>query len=164
MIDWLKVKNFDPSEFSENPSFAEPELIYSLNTLRTLTGKAIYPSPVKGALARFNGNVNTQHYAINRLSTACDIFCAGTPIINFITILGSKLFSGIGIYLSTTGIDGKPWVMFHLDIRKNTGKPIIWFVKKVVTDNGVSNLYCYPHRDLKYWSLFQNDRLYIDRA
>ena len=160
MINWDKVNYFSPFEFPENTSFAEPQLFYNLGEYRSLIGRKIFPSPARGALARMTGSPSSQHYALGRLSTACDIFCEGTPIQNLISLIGSKLFNGIGIYLDTTGIDGKPWVMFHVDTRVlNDEPPVLWVVTKT---NNKSNYY-YPHDNPEYWSLLKHDLLYTDR-
>jgi len=167
-IDWSKVEKLSPSEFSENPRYAKPLLIYSLDEARLVMDQKMYPSKAKGALARFIGNTKTQHYAVDRLSTACDVFCEGYPIFNFVTILSTTLFNGIGIYLDTNGNDGLPWVMFHLDIRKrgfDDDSPLIWIVEKVYDpekDKKV-NKYRYPQREPKYWKLLQDGRLYENK-
>ena len=128
MIDWDNVYKLDRDEFSEDPDkYAEPKLIYSLGKLRRLLGVSVYPSPVHGALARVSGSKTTQHYAVDRLSTACDVFIKGIPFEIFTKIMHSKLFTGIGIYLDTNGVDGLPWIMFHLDIRERNF-PFIWIV------------------------------------
>jgi len=161
MIDWDKADNFSPYEFPENTSFAEPELFYRLSRLRKLIDRKIFPSPAQGALARMTGSPSSQHYALGRLSTACDIFCEGTPIQNFISLIGSKLFNGIGVYLDTIGIDGLPWVMFHVDTRElNNDSPVIWIVTK--TNN--NNNYYYPQDNPESWSLLKHDLLYKDRT
>ena len=162
MIDWDKVDNFSPHEFPENTSFAKPELFYRLNTLRKLIDRKIFPSPAQGALARMTGSPSSQHYAVDRLSTACDVFCEGTPIQNFFDIIASKLFTGIGLYLDTKGVDGLPWAMTHLDIRHINAPrllPVIWIAAKV---NG-ENIYYYPQDNPEDWSLLKRDILYRDK-
>ncbi len=155
-IQWDYVYRLSSNEFSEDPDkYAEPELIYSLSTLRKLLGVVMLPSPVPGALARDYGSKRSQHYAIDRLSTASDMFIEGSPFEIFSKIIFTKLFTGIGIYLDTNGPDGKPWVMFHLDIRKHDSF-FVWIVEKV---NGVDK-YRYPYKNPKYWKLLNDERFY----
>ena len=119
MINWENVEYFDPNvdKFPEGElNLACPELIYQLNTFRKVLGRPIYPSPVKGALARQSGSENSRHYAVNRLSDAIDVFCTGDPFHTWITAITSKLWGGIGIY-PFTRFQGREWVMFHLDMR-----------------------------------------------
>ena len=113
-IDWNTVKYFKSRHFVDDTNRAEPELIYSLDEARTILNVRIFPSTVPGALARFDKDAKTsQHYAVGRKSKAADVFCEGVPIANFYTLLSLNLFNGIGIYLDTSGVDGKLWVMFH---------------------------------------------------
>lgn len=168
-IDWTKVKKLSPSEFSENPKHAEPELIYSLSDTRIAIDQKIYPSPVKGALARFTGRTTTQHYAVNRLSKACDVFCEGPPIQNFTTILSLNKFMGMGIYIDTTGPDGLPWIMFHLDIRTDgfaPNIPLIWIAEKVWSSTERKRVTKYRHPQYKpeYWKLLKNESWYYNRT
>ena len=118
------VKYFNKDEFPEDPEeFADPVLIFSLDRLRGLIGNKIYPSPVKGALARFDErSKKSQHYAVDRKSTAIDIFPEGDPYINLLLILQSKLFNGVGVYFDTYYF-GRFRTMFHLDLREN---PLLW--------------------------------------
>ena len=168
-IDWAQILYFAPDEFPENPKHAEPTLIYRLDHTRGYLDKAVYPSPVKGALARFTGSEHSQHYAVDRLSTGVDVFCEGIPIQNFYTILGLKYFNGIGVYLDTNGVDGQPWIMFHLDIRPIGFKidvPLLWIVIKIkdkITGK-VKTKYKYPQLNPEYWSLLRDERLYMART
>ena len=150
---------FKEEEFPDDISLAAPEIFEALIELRSKMNTPIYPSPVKGALARFEGSQTSQHYAVNRLSTGIDIFPEGMPIDILLKILSIKKIKGIGIYLDTTGNDGKPWVMFHIDIREkgfSDTEPLFWFCIKV---NG-KNKYLYPQRNRGYWSYFQDDRMH----
>jgi len=133
----------------------------------------MYPSPISGTLARSTGSQTSQHHVGPkekpfRKSTASDIFCEGVPFSNYSSILASRLFKGIGIYLDTKGPDGKPWVMFHVDIRPsgfNSNSPLIWIVEKVydpLKDETVDK-YRFPQADPKYWKLFNDERLYRDK-
>ena len=162
-IDWAQILYFAPDEFPENPKHADPTLIYRLDHTRRYLAKAVYPSPVKGALARFTGSEHSQHYAVDRLSTGIDVFCEGVPIQNYNTILGLRYFNGIGIYLDTNGVDSQPWIMFHLDIRKvgfMIDVPLIWICNKM---DG-KNIYHYPQLNPEYWRFLQDERLYVART
>lgn len=161
-IDWSSITYFSQNEFSENPIYAEPELFYKLDFVRSKLNQKIFPSPAKGSLARFFGNSKTQHYAIGRKSTAVDVFCEGYPIVNFLSLLQMHTFNGIGIYLDTDGPDGKPWVMFHLDIRRTPFSilhPFIW----VTTRTHQKNSYFYPQQKPEYWKLLRHDILFEKR-
>lgn len=119
----MNLKNFSIDEFSEDPiKYADEDLINNLDKLRDFIGKPIYPSPVKGALARFDGSKKSQHYAINRKSTAIDIFVDCSPFEAFIKILQSKLFNRVGIYFDTY-YNNKNHVMFHVDLKDQN---LIW--------------------------------------
>jgi hypothetical protein len=130
MIDWIKVKYFNPDVdyFPESPDeFADPELIYSLDDFRGITGSPLYPSPVDGALARFDGSITGRHYAVGRKSDAIDVFTDGSPAYVFIKAISCGLWGGVGVYLDTK-YRNRPSVMFHLDKRPLiNGQPTIWF-------------------------------------
>ena len=165
MINWNSIYKLSPGEFSEDPNkLAEPALIYSLSKLRKILGSKMYPSPTPGALARSNGSKTSQHYAVDRLSTASDVFIEGAPFEIFSKIMYSKLFTGIGIYRNTKGPDGKPWVMFHLDIRKREF-PFIWFVHKLYDRDTreISDCYRYLQNDARYWRLFNDTKLFENK-
>jgi len=172
MINWDYVYKLKAAEFSEDPNkYAEPELIYSLGKFRKLNKSCMYPSPVRGALARFSGSKTSQHFvgsAIVRKSTASDIFIENSAFKNYTNILSSGLFNGIGIYLDTVGPDGLPWILFHLDIRPNTSKtptPLIWIVIKEYSEvrKKVVNRYLYPQTNFKYWSLLNDSRFHFNK-
>lgn len=164
-IYWPEISFFKLGDFSHDPSiYAEPELIYTLNQFRTRLGERIFPSPAEGAFVRFTGSKTSQHYVGPkdqpiRKSTAIDFFAEGTPIEIYSALLNQFLVKGIGVYLDTTGIDGKPWVMFHMDIREKGFKsfPLIWFCKK---ENG-NNKYYYPQSQAEHWKFLRDERLYV---
>lgn len=167
-INWKKVYKFSPGEFPEDPNqFAEPKLIYSLDEARMMHDRRIYPSPVKGALARFDPlGKKSQHYVDlerGRLSKAVDFFPTGMAISMYHVLMAGGKFQGIGIYLDSTGPDGEPWVMFHADIREvgfRQHVPLLWFAEKDEKDEWK---YRYPQMDPQYWELFQDKRLYEER-
>ena len=166
-INWDDITKFKKDDFPEDADkFAEPELIYRLNFFRIKLKKHIFPSTVVGALARFD-NGNSRHTVkLNRKSKAVDVFPEGIAIETYLFAMSLGLFNGIGMYLDTIGLDGKPWVMFHLDIRNvgyDYGNPLIWIGEKVKIGKKYVTKLRYPQYDPKYWKLFQNDKFYSDK-
>jgi len=170
-MNWKIIKYFKRTEFAEDGELGAPTLIQNLDTSRALVGKRMYPSPVIGSFARFGGSKTSQHYIgedpsnIVRKTTAVDMFIEGVPMENFVILQRLSLFNGIGVYLDTTGPDGLPWVMFHLDVREMGHKGpqfLTWFGIKVMDSSTgkVKTVYRYPQSDSKYWGLFSDGRLY----
>ena len=125
MIDWLTIKHFKKSEFSESPDeHANPQLILSLDKYRRYLDQPIHPSPAPGALARFDANAKTsRHYAFGRKSDAIDVFC-DVPIFKVWSIaINSRLWGGIGVYFDTKYCNN-PLCMLHLDLRSHQS---LWF-------------------------------------
>jgi len=92
-IDWGLIEFFIPIEFPEDPDeHAEPQLIMNLDEYRRQLGCRVHPSPVKGALARFDGSTTTQHYAVGRRSTATDVFPEGSILEAWMLALVSGLW------------------------------------------------------------------------
>jgi len=122
------IRNFKLLEFPEDPrKYAEPQLIYNLDDLRDFLDASIFPSPVSGALARFDlGAKDSQHYAVNRKSTAIDIFCDCDPFEAFTKILFSSYFCRIGIYFDTF-YNKRKRVMFHVDLKPQS---LLWYRDK----------------------------------
>jgi len=137
MIDWKSIKYFVPAEFPDDPDdHADPILITKLNYFRKLRGLPIYPSPVEGALARFDDSSKSSfHYAGEGFkSRAIDFYCEGTAYSAFIELLSSQLFGGIGVYFNAK-YNGVSWVRFHVDLRKLGEKHakdnvLIWYVNE----------------------------------
>lgn len=152
-MDWGNIKYFTKNEFHRQADYLDDRVIIGLDTLRTNLQERIYISPRKGAVTRRTGSITSQHYVglpneeIVRKSTAIDVFIEGIPFNNYINILNSGLFSGIGIYLDTIGVDGKPWCMFHLDVRE---VPLTWVCTK---DFKGKNIYYYPQNNALHWQL-----------
>jgi len=137
-IDWSIVQNFNPrtDAFSEDPDkHADPNLIYEIDNYRSMLGKPVYVSPVPGALARFEGSTQSQHYAVGRKSTAIDGIPTGDIKHAWLLAVSSGIFGGVGLYPHTR-FKNKPWPMLHLDIRRST-TTTIWVREK---DGG----YTYP--------------------
>ena len=174
MINWDEIKNFKPIDFPENPdTYADSLIIYTLQAYRAGIRKLIFPSPVKGALARFSGSTDSQHYVGEplkpiRKSTAVDIFVEGIPMENLFYLFSFPIIQGLGIYLHTNGPDGKPWIMFHIDTRKegfHDKIPLIWIAEKVwsTISKKLIQVYRYPQTEPKYWDLLKNERLLFDK-
>lgn len=125
MINWEEIKHFKKHEFPEDPDiYADPRLIRNLDEYRELLGQKVHPSPVEGALARLDDKAkSSQHYAVDRKSTAIDVFPEGSIINAWTVALTSGFWAGIGVYFDTQ-YTGKDWCMLHLDIRE---KPLIWY-------------------------------------
>lgn len=129
MIEWNDVDHFQKGEFPENPDlYAEPSLIYMLDDFRALLNLPIYPSPANGALARFDGNPDSRHYAVDRKSDAVDIFVDGDIRHVWLTAMMSGLWGGVGVYFDTYYLSIK-WPMLHLDLRPLTSLNSVtyWF-------------------------------------
>ncbi len=140
-IDWNMVRNFNPNsdDFSEDPNkYAEPQLIYDLDHYRNLLGVPVFVSPVPGALARFDGSVNSRHFARDRKSDAIDIFPSGDMRRAWLIATTCGLFGGVGLY-PYTKYRAKKWPMLHVDKRK-VENTVIWVRK----ENGD---YIYPLND-----------------
>ena len=122
------MRYFSPSEFPEDPNkHAEPLLLNNLDSLRHSYGELIYPSPVEGALARFDSaSSDSQHFAGNgSLSRAVDWFPGGSVQKAWLFAVSSGLFGGIGIYFDTH-YQGRKWPMIHTDIRDRT-PALLWY-------------------------------------
>jgi hypothetical protein len=98
-----------------------------MDELRDWCGEPIYPSPVSGALARFDKtDEDSHHYAgEDHKSRALDWFPGGSVQKAWLMAVTSGLFGGIGIYFDTK-YQGKPWPMIHTDIRERT-PTLLWY-------------------------------------
>ena len=147
------MKNFNPKEFPEDIKFADPLLLNNLDQLCDFMRVAIYPSPVTGALARFDFSASdSQHYAKDRLSKAIDFFCNTDPFEAWVKILKSNLFPRFGIYFDTKFQD-KKWVMFHVDLKP---QDLLWFrhEKKYCSSTNPA----FYHKLFKYFFLNRENR------
>lgn len=117
-----KIRHFKPAEWPPGVlEHLDPALIGQLDELRQRLGRPIYPSPLAGAWARFDGSTTSRHYAVGRLSDAGDIFPAGD--VREAWLIAQDLpFGGIGIYFDTL-YQNRPWPMLHLDLRPNR---VLW--------------------------------------
>lgn len=70
MADLNQSKYFSIHEFSDREievAFASQEIFSALDTYREKLAVPIYPSPVKGALSRFNGSETSRHFVKGRI-------------------------------------------------------------------------------------------------
>lgn len=145
MMSWSKyagINRFQPDEFLEDPErYADIFFLRQLDAFAIALDKAVYPSPVSGALARFKGSKTSRHYAIGRLSDACDIFC--NCQISKAWTMALQFFTGVGVYFDTH-YKGVSWPMLHVDSRPKT---LIWYRDE--------NSYHYPGEKNFYLTLFE---------
>ena len=147
MIEWDKITYFNKSEFFEDPDlYADPGLIYALDITRDKLQSPIFPSPVRGALARTDIKAcDSQHYVdTERKSVAIDVFCDVSPMQAWCNAIETRLWSAVGIYFDTYYAN-KSHCMFHLDRRKKNGKTILWLRN--------NHEYMYPS-DFQFWDTF----------
>lgn len=117
-VDWNIIDHFIPSEFDPNEvQYISHDLIARLDVLRGQVG-GIHPSRAKGAWARFDGSKTSGHYAVDRLSTAGDIFTQASARVAVFKAIECG-FGGIGIYEGTRNNRGEPQTMLHVDLRDN---------------------------------------------
>jgi len=124
-MNWLKIQNitrFKASEFPEDPErFADIFFLRELNAFAVDLGSRVFPSPVPGAFARFDGSVTSRHYAVGRKTDACDVFCNCS--ISKAWTMAVKHFPGVGVYFDTH-YRGGPWPMLHVDTRPEA---LLWY-------------------------------------
>ena len=144
MIDWNDIKHFskDGDAWSEDPDqYASAELIKSLDAYRDVLGFSVHPSPVEGALARFDDDEGvsptSQHYVggmrnrtsvTGKQSRAIDVFTTANVRTAYLAALTSRLFGGIGVYFDTR-YRNRPWCMLHVDLR-NVNSTVVWYRQK----------------------------------
>jgi len=159
-MTFSQLKHFKPCEFFGQADLVSPITLIRLDQARALLNQPIHISPAQGAIARFGGSKHSQHYVgpdpdkIERKSTAIDVFIEGIPYLNYTTLLHSKLFTAVGIYFDTAGVNGKPWVMLHLDNReRSVNLPTLTWI---ATKTQGRMVYDYPQADPNKWQLLNN--------
>ena len=148
----MKASELDPLVYHSFPEFAEygiplelvsAALITTLQHVRDKTGIPITPSPVHEGWARTSGSKTSRHYAVDRLSDAGDIFPArGRCLELWARLLETSNIGAVGLYSDTRGVDGAPWPMIHLDLRK-TRQKVLW-----VRDG---DYYYLPQNQIDFW-------------
>lgn len=125
----VKLRYFSPSEFQGQYDLMDKNLLLKLDEFRHRWGKPVMISPVKGAVARFNGADDTSQHNADRHghTNAVDVFPSGmnseATRRRAFEIAKSVGFTGIGLYTDT-----KPSNMLHLDVRDGrvAGFPATW--------------------------------------
>lgn len=119
------VTHFAPSEFPGDAlNHVDADLVLGLDELRDMLDSPILPSPVLAGWYRTSGSQNSEHYAVGRLSRAGDVFPDSNIVHALLTAMRQRAWGGIGVYLDTTGPNGQPWPMLHLDLRR--GEQVLW--------------------------------------
>lgn len=131
-----KLKYFNEKEFPKGViHLMDPGILMALDELREKSGVSIYPSIDPEGWARKNGSKTSRHYAVGRLSDACDIF-PKKDAYHVFTVAQSMKFGGIGIYFDTKKTYRQPGPMLHIDLR-----PV-----RVVWARDDRGMYIYPAR------------------
>jgi|GEM_PF-1339450 hypothetical protein len=122
----MKASELKQSDYPNFPEFkkwgidlsdVDAALITTLQSIRTTYGIPITPSPLQEAWSRKKGSTS-RHYAVGRLSDAGDIFPQRERVLDlWLQIQQRGDIGGIGLYVDTKGVDGKPWPMMHIDLR-----------------------------------------------
>jgi hypothetical protein len=103
----------------------DSRVISTMQAVRYVFGRPIYPSPLRRGWARLDGSKTSRHYAINRLSDAGDVFPDRGYLMHcWLVFQQMKQVGGLGFYLDTRGPDGDFWPMLHFDLRP--GRRIFW--------------------------------------
>jgi len=129
----LNFKEHYPNfpEFAENGidlSLTDARTITTLQTMRVVFGRAIWPGVYQANWGRAYGSETSEHYAGGgRLSTAGDVFPARGYALEFCLVAQQfPLVRGLGLYLDTDGpLDGKRMAMVHFDLRA-TSERVFW--------------------------------------
>jgi len=121
-LDWEKIPYLSPEEFPPNTLHKISSLlIEKISQFRTELRSGITPSPVPAGWIRTDGSQASQHYAVDRLSTAGDIFLAKKQDARYAFLLACSHFTGVGIYYDTKYLYRR--IMLHVDLRET---PTTW--------------------------------------
>lgn len=112
-VDDFSIKEFPQGEL-EHTNW---KVLFMLQRFRNEWNQPVYPSTVKGSWARFDGSKTSRHYAIDRLSTAGDLFPSGN-VFEAWMLLQQLPIGGLGIYFDTNRIAIQPGPMIHIDMRE----------------------------------------------
>ncbi len=128
-------------------SLTHADVILYLQRMRNIAGFPIYPGPYQENWGRKYGSTDSEHYAVNRLSRAGDVFARrGKALDLWLIALSFNRIKGIGLYADTKGVDGTPWPMLHFDLRE--GARLEW-----VRENG---FYYYPtSHPREFWRIMK---------
>jgi len=151
----MKASELNPNAYPSFPEFKtygiplehiDAHYLVIAQTIRNKYGIPMTPSPVTGGFVRFDGNVLSRHYAVNRLSDAGDWFPKkGCCLELFEYLLTESAIGGLGLYADTHfNSKDDPYPLIHFDLRPlKDGKKVLW-----VRDEG------------KYYYLNTNPRAY----
>lgn len=145
-VQW-HARNFTLEEWTDPTilTFVDSRVLEALDDLRDAFGGAIFPSKRSDGWARTSGSDGSQHYAVGRLSTACDIFPDHPVMECWLEALADRRWGGFGLYLDTLHTPTQPAAMMHLDLRP--GKRILWVRNEM-------GRYVYEHKDPdRFWEL-----------
>src|SRR6056297_816453 len=142
-IDYPNFPELDAIDLS----LTDARTVITLQAMRSQGGFSIWPGLKQANWGRIYGSETSEHYAVGRLATACDVFPAKGKVIRFWSLCQEQAeVGGMGLYLDTKGPDGSPWMMTHFDLRQ---KPRLMWVR-----NGGE--YWYDVSDpVKFWSLIR---------
>jgi len=137
------LKRFKAKEFPSQKeiNMTDPRLFRTLDEYAIDLGYPIHPSKAKGALARDYGSSGSRHYAVGKLSTACDFFPNCSIIRAFFMAL--HYFGGVGLYFDTH-FRKRQWQMIHADLRQ---RQKIWWRK--------DGAYHTVNTNADYWNLIK---------
>ena len=122
-LNWSDIQHFKASEFPSGVlDSVDSKLIHTLDAFRKLLGAIVTPSPVAEGWVRKSGSKSSQHYAVDRLSLAGDVF-PNCDIFYAALIAVQAGFTGVGIYFDTK-LNGNPKPMLHVDMRD--GPLVMW--------------------------------------
>lgn len=132
-------------------SLTDYRTIVVLQAIRNAGGFPIYPGPSQNNWGRTYGSKGSEHYAVGRLSTAGDVFPEKGKALRFwILAQGFEEIGGIGLYLDTKGIDGRPWIMAHYDLRVDRQPHRLLWVR-----DETGNYWYESHNPIQFWKGMQ---------
>lgn len=150
-----KIKDFAESEFPKNVHiYAGLHLLPKMQDQRDINRAKMWPSKNKDGFARLKligmsiNDYRAEHehepsmheVFYDRQCQAIDWFSELSPFETFVKVLGSGLWSGIGVYPDVRNNDGDLDTMFHTDYGRP--KTLLWFREKgIYTYQGERGFY-----------------------
>ena len=140
----LEYLTLDEWAHPDELKLTSSEVVTGIDELRRRHGAPIYPSRAEGGWARTTGSTGSQHYAVDRLSTAGDFFPGGDVLNCWLHAVAMPQWGGFGLYLDTQLSTMQPGAMMHLDLRP--GSRLFWIRNEV-------GEYVYKHEEpAKFWN------------
>lgn len=140
-----RARNFRLDEWDDPVALTmlDARVLEGADALRDRVGRPLHPSRHPEGFVRTAGSKTSQHYAVNRLSTAGDFFPTGDILKWWLAAVEDRRWGGIGVYLDTEikVNPPQPTSMLHLDLRP--GPRVLW-VRNEVGD------YIY-HTEKRFW-------------